>query len=176
MKGKAKCTPETRILRLAGQGPELGVERADVLEADRVLVAVVNESDLGLLLDCGRAADACAVPLAVGELGRDEVAGLGHEARGCSNGLVVERELAHELLERRDALGVEDLDREPKLGFRAHVADDDVQVLRLQRPIRILLWRFDGLLGFLVVVLPDLSEARVSVLHPVRGGSDLRCA
>ena len=146
-------------MRLAGEGAELGVEWADVCEADGVLVAVVDERDLSLLLDGRRAADLGAVPLAVGELGRYKVASSGGKAGWDSDGLVVEGEVTHEFFEGRDALCVEDLDRECEGGLCADVADDDIEVLGLQRGGAVLCGDLNSLLGVLVVVLPDLSSA-----------------
>ena len=156
-------------MSLSWQGAELGVERPDVGEADGVLVAIVDERDLGLLLDGRRAADLCAVPLAVGELGRNEVAAPGHEARRDGDGLVVQREVAHELLERHDALGVEDLDRKGKAGLRPHVAHDHVEVLGLERPVGVFLRGFCGLLGLCVVVFPDLLATFSAGSSPTTG-------
>ena len=153
-------------MSLAREGAELGIQGADIREANGVLVAVVDERDLGLSLDRGRTTDPCAIPLAVGEFGGDEIAAFGHEPGRDGDSLVVEGEVAHELLEGRDALRVEDLDRERKVGLRPHVAHDHVEVLGLERPVGVFLRGFCGLLGLCVVVFPDLQEYSLSEQHP----------
>src|SRR5258708_23010266 len=90
------CAPETRVMCLARQLWEFGVQRPDILETNCILVAVVDKGDLCLALHRRYTTKLGPVPCPIRKFRRDKISGLRRKA-GRWRCFVVSRKVTHEL-------------------------------------------------------------------------------